>query len=207
MPKQSRRGAMGLPRFARNDIRDVRIYAINYNVLCSLVKSTKVLYNPHKRYKSMEKLMTVDDVAEYLRLNREVVLRKARKGEIPAVRVGTKTYRFYKEQVDEWLRSKSTVKLEETGFRAEEARKLEPLTYPLGVKGRTSKRDLSSVIKQTTTRAEAEKAATSNKERQLLVLKQAEALRAKIERRVGKPLPGSAEEIRALREERTHRGS
>lgn len=142
----------------------------------------------------MEKLMTVDDVAEYLRLNREVVLRKARKGEIPAVRVGTKTYRFYKEQVDEWLRSKSIVKTE-------------PLVYPLGVKGRTSKRDLSSTIKETTTGAEVEKAATSNKERQLLVLKQAEALRAKIERRVGKPLPGSAEEIRSLREERTHRGS
>jgi len=142
----------------------------------------------------MEKLMTVDDVAEYLRLNREVVLRKARKGEIPAVRVGTKTYRFYKEQVDEWLRSKSTVKPE-------------PPVYPLGVEGRTSKRDLSSTIKETTTGAEAEKAATSNKKRQLLVLKQAEALRAKIERRVGKPLPGSEEEIRALREERTHRGS
>jgi excisionase family DNA binding protein len=142
----------------------------------------------------MEKLMTVDDVAEYLSLNREVVLRKARKGEIPAVRVGTKTYRFYKEQVDEWLRSKSTVKIE-------------PPVYPLGVKGRTNKRDLSAVIKETTKRAEAEKAATSNKERQLFVLKQAAALRAKIERRVGKPLPDSAEEIRALREERAHRGS
>lgn len=144
--------------------------------------------------KNVEKLMTVDDVAEYLRLNREVVLRKARKGEIPAVKVGTKTYRFYKEQVDEWLRSKSTVKLE-------------PPVYPLGGKGHTSKRDLSSVIKEAATGTEVEKAATSNKERQLLVLKQAEALRAKIERRVGKPLPGSAEEIRALREERTRRGS
>ena len=155
----------------------------------------------------MEKLMTVDDVAEYLRLNREVVLRKARKGEIPAVRVGTKTYRFYKEQVDEWLRSKSVVKIEETGSRAEEARKLEALVYPLGVKGHTSKKDLSSTIKETTTGAEVEKAVTSNKERQLLVLKKAEALRAKIERRVGKPLPDSAEEVRALREERARRGS
>lgn len=156
----------------------------------------------------MERLMTVDEVAEYLRLNREVVLRKARKGEIPAVKVGTKTYRFYREQVDEWLKSKSIVKLEETGSRAEEAKKLEPPFYPLGVKGRMSKRDLSSVIKETTTGAEMiEKAATSNKERQLLVLKRAEALRAKIERRVGKPLPSSAEEIRALREERAHRGS
>jgi excisionase family DNA binding protein len=178
---------------ALNVIGDVRSYAINYGFLCSLVKSTKVLYNPDKRYKNMEKLMTVADVAEYLRLNREVVLRKARKGEIPAVRVGTKTYRFYKEQVDEWLRSKSTVKPE-------------ALAYPLVGKGCKSKKHLSSVIKEITTKAEAEKAATSNKERQLLVLKQAAALRAKIERRVGKTLPDSAEEIRALREERAHRG-
>jgi len=138
--------------------------------------------------------MTVADVAEYLRLNREVVLRKARKGEIPAVKVGTKTYRFYKDQVDEWLKSKSTVKPEAP-------------VYPSGVKGRISKGDLSSVIKETTTKARVKKAATSNKERQLLVLKQAAALRAKIEKRVGKPLPDSAEEIRALREERAHRGS
>jgi len=142
----------------------------------------------------MEKLMTVDDVAEYLRLNREVVLRKARKGEIPAVRVGTKTYRFYKEQVDEWLRSKSTVKPE-------------PPVYPLGGKGHTGKRDLSSTIKETTTGAEAEKAATSNKEHQLAVLAEARKLQAEMEKRLGKPLPSSAEEIRVLREERIRRAS
>ena len=143
----------------------------------------------------MERLMTVDDVAEYLRLNREVVLRKARKGEIPAVKVGTKTYRFYREEVDEWLKRKSTVKPE-------------PQTYLLVSKARTSNRDLSSVIRETTTGAGiTEKAATSNKERQLAILKQAEALRARIERRAGRPLPSSAQEIRALREERTHRGS
>jgi len=156
----------------------------------------------------MERLMTVDEVAEYLRLNREVVLRKARKGDIPAVKVGTKTYRFYREQIDEWLKSKSIVKLEETGSGAEGAKKLELPAYPLRVKGRVSKRDLSPVIKEANTGAKMiEKAATSNKERQLLVLKQAEALRAKIERRVGKPLPSSAEEIRALREERVCRAS
>lgn len=142
----------------------------------------------------MKKLMTVDDVAEYLRLNREVVLRKARKGEIPAVRVGTKTYRFYKEQLDEWLRSKSTVKPES-------------LVYPLGGKESTGKRDLSSVIKETTTGAKVEKAATSNKERQLAVLAEARRLQAEMEKRVGKPLPSSAEEIRVLREERIRRAS
>lgn len=77
----------------------------------------------------MERLMTVDDVAEYLRLNREVVLRKARKGEIPAVKVGSKTYRFYREQVDEWLKSKSVAEVETNKERQlavlAEARKLQ----------------------------------------------------------------------------------
>ncbi|MGQ9546604.1 MAG: hypothetical protein ACUVTR_05535 [Dehalococcoidia bacterium] len=47
---------------------------------------------------------------------------------------------------------------------------------PFGGKGRMSKWDLSSLIKETTTGAEViEKAATSNKERQLLIPKQAGA--------------------------------
>lgn len=143
----------------------------------------------------MERLMTVDDVAEYLRLNREVVLRKARKGEIPAVKVGPKTYRFYRDQLDEWLKRRSTVKPE-------------PEACPSAGKTRTSNRDLPSAIRETTTGAGVtERANTANKERQLAVLRQAEALRCRIERRAGKPLPSSAEEIRALREERARRGS
>ena len=156
----------------------------------------------------MERLMTVDEVAQYLRLNREVVLRKARKGEIPAVKVGTRTYRFYKEQLDEWLKSKSIMKVEEKGSRAKEAEKLEPPVYPLGGRSQVSRRDLSSVIKETNTGTKMmERATVSDKKQRLLALKKAEALRAKIERRVGESLPSSAEEIRALREERTRRVS
>jgi len=51
----------------------------------------------------MDKLLTVKEVAEYLRLNRETVLRKTRKGEIPAIKMGYRSYRFYKEQIDAWL--------------------------------------------------------------------------------------------------------
>ncbi len=131
----------------------------------------------------MERLMTVAEVADYLRLNREVVLRKARKGEIPAVKVGTKTYRFYKGQLDKWLESKSTIK-----------GKFGAPSYSLGTKGHLGRGDFSSVV-------------ASDKEQQLAVLAEARKLQAKIERRVGKPLPNSAEEIRALREERVRRAS
>ena len=126
----------------------------------------------------MEKLMTVDDMAEYLRLNREVVLRKVRKGEIPAVKVGTKTYRFYKDQVDEWLKGKSVTKVKEREIKAIGPEKLQ----------------LPSVI-------------TSGKERQLAVLAEARKLQAETEKRLGKPLPSSAGEIRVLREERIRRAS
>ena len=118
----------------------------------------------------MEKLMTVDDMAEYLRLNREVVLRKARKGEIPAVKVGTKTYRFYKEQVDEWLKSESVIKVGET-------------------------------------EAKLAKIMSSDKERQLAVLAEARKLQAAMASRLGKPLPSSEKDIRALREERARHAS
>jgi excisionase family DNA binding protein len=71
---------------------------------------------------------------------------------------------------------------------------------------RIKKEDLPKVLKRTDMEAKmVERTATSDKEQQLLALKQAGALRAKIERRVGKPLPSSAEEIRALREERARR--
>ena len=52
----------------------------------------------------MEELLTVDEIAQYLRLNRETVLRKARKGEIPAIKIGYRSYRFYKDQIDDWLK-------------------------------------------------------------------------------------------------------
>lgn len=50
----------------------------------------------------MEKLLTVKEIAEYLRLSRETVLRKARKGEMPAIKIGRR-FRFVKEQIDDWL--------------------------------------------------------------------------------------------------------
>jgi excisionase family DNA binding protein len=41
-----------------------------------------------------EQLWTVEEVAEYLRLQPETVRAKAHKGEIPAVKVGKRIWRF-----------------------------------------------------------------------------------------------------------------
>ena len=49
-----------------------------------------------------EKLMTVKEVAEYLRLDEHTVYRVARKGEIPAYKVAGQ-WRFKRELIENWL--------------------------------------------------------------------------------------------------------
>lgn len=49
-----------------------------------------------------EELITTVELARYLKVNKETVLRKVRKGELPAVRMG-RGYRFSKKQVDRWV--------------------------------------------------------------------------------------------------------
>jgi len=92
----------------------------------------------------MDKLLTVDEVAECLRLNRETVLRKARKGEIPAIKMGYRSYRFYKDQVDEWIRGKAAVETKETELtKPRKMKGLDLPTYNMGViKGSLSRREI-----------------------------------------------------------------
>lgn len=61
-------------------------------------------------------VMTVDQVAEYLQLNRLTVYRYVREGKIPAARFG-KLYRILKADVDRFLETQKTP----TGARAEPA--------------------------------------------------------------------------------------
>ena len=47
-------------------------------------------------------LMTIEEVADYLRLSKDTVYRMAQSGRIPASKVGTQ-WRFRQEDVDGWL--------------------------------------------------------------------------------------------------------
>lgn len=47
-------------------------------------------------------IMTVDQVADYLRVNRVTVYRLVKKRELPVIRVGG-IFRFSKNQIDEWI--------------------------------------------------------------------------------------------------------
>ncbi len=56
----------------------------------------------------MEKLMTLEEVADYLRLSNDTVYRMANTGTIPASKVGNQ-WRFRRENVDAWLDSSKNV--------------------------------------------------------------------------------------------------
>jgi excisionase family DNA binding protein len=49
-----------------------------------------------------QQLMTVDEVADYLQLNRQTISRMAQRGELPAVKIG-RHWRFRRETLDRYL--------------------------------------------------------------------------------------------------------
>jgi excisionase family DNA binding protein len=51
-------------------------------------------------------LWTVEDVAAYLRLEVETIRSMARRGELPAIKVG-RVWRFRREQIQSWLQEKT----------------------------------------------------------------------------------------------------
>lgn len=48
-------------------------------------------------------LWTAEEAAHYLKLNVEVLRRKARAKQVPAVKLGSRVWRYRKEALDEWL--------------------------------------------------------------------------------------------------------
>lgn len=53
----------------------------------------------------MKEILTVKEVAEYLRMNQMTIYKMAQKGEIPAFKIAS-NWRFHKEKIDEWLNQK-----------------------------------------------------------------------------------------------------
>ena len=52
-------------------------------------------------------VMTVSEVAQYLRVNPQTVYRKAKAGELPAVRIG-RAIRFRRTELESWLKTQAT---------------------------------------------------------------------------------------------------
>lgn len=56
---------------------------------------------------SIPDVLTLEEVANYLRLLKELVERQATKGQIPARRIED-TWRFLRAAIDDWLRSQDS---------------------------------------------------------------------------------------------------
>lgn len=52
----------------------------------------------------MEKLLTISEVAGYLRLSKITVYKMTRKGKIPASKIG-RQWRYDKNDIDEWFKT------------------------------------------------------------------------------------------------------
>jgi excisionase family DNA binding protein len=59
------------------------------------------------RHTEWRKVMTMDEVAEYLRVHRTTIYRLIKRHKIPAFRVG-KNWRFNIEDVNRWLQQKKS---------------------------------------------------------------------------------------------------
>ena len=70
---------------------------------------------------TMPDVLTLEEVADYLRLPKELVERQARQGQIPGRRIED-TWRFLKEAINDWLRSHDnrTILLQQAGVLAED---------------------------------------------------------------------------------------
>lgn len=67
----------------------------------------------------MENLMTLVEVAAYLRLSKDTVYRMASAAKLPASKVGSQ-WRFRRDDVDRWLEKNKNVR---RGGKGEDARK------------------------------------------------------------------------------------
>ena len=73
------------------------------------------------QYSPMPDVLTLEEVANYLRLPQEVIEKQAAKGQLPGRRIED-TWRFLKTAIDDWLRSQDSraVLLQQAGTLADD---------------------------------------------------------------------------------------
>ena len=66
------------------------------------LKNPRIILGGHSVEISQEEVMTVEDVADYLRVPRSSVYKLAQSGELPGRKVG-KHWRFHRKTMEIWL--------------------------------------------------------------------------------------------------------
>ncbi|MFC1804807.1 helix-turn-helix domain-containing protein [Candidatus Omnitrophota bacterium] len=57
----------------------------------------------------MDTWMTLEEVAQYLKVSKDSIYRLAQKGEMPASKI-VNLWRFKKEEIDEWMKNTTKMK-------------------------------------------------------------------------------------------------
>lgn len=85
--------------------------------MAGTVKHPKPAPAPTAAAPRFPEVMTIDQVADYLHLHKQVVYRHVKRGNIPASRIGA-TIRFKKSVIDAWLEESARRSLRGAGERA-----------------------------------------------------------------------------------------
>jgi len=85
-------------------------------------------------------ILTIEEVADYLRLPPEVVLQEAAQGHLPGRKIAD-TWRFLKEAIDDWLRTQDSraILLNQSGALADDEQTDELLENIYRERGRAEK--------------------------------------------------------------------
>lgn len=62
----------------------------------------------------MPRLINIDELAEYLRLQKQTIYNWLNQGKISGIKVGG-VWRFDQKEIDDWLRSRRTMKTPRSG--------------------------------------------------------------------------------------------
>jgi excisionase family DNA binding protein len=96
----------------------------------------------------MAEILTLPEVAKYLKTSRDTIYRKAQKGLIPAVKFG-KEWRFPKDVIDEWLRKQAESKIEATDDFPERVERLWEDIHREMKKAKVKPKDVNKLIAET----------------------------------------------------------
>jgi excisionase family DNA binding protein len=66
-------------------------------------------------------VLTIEDLAEYLKISKSTLYKLAQEGALPGQKVG-RHWRFHRDAVDQWLRNERTTPLPNSGKRIRKAR-------------------------------------------------------------------------------------
>jgi excisionase family DNA binding protein len=96
----------------------------------------------------MADILTLPELAKYLKTSRDTIYRKAQKGMIPAIKFG-KEWRFPKDVIDEWLRKEAKSRVEKADDFSERVEKIWVQVGKELKQARFGKKDVKGLIAET----------------------------------------------------------